>query len=114
MLAPAMQLARREAMKRRLTTEGYPAEEKQAIHKLIWAWILSDTEQIADTNREKLLEKLRPKDKEYVLERYERQKHQFIKAYIRKYANLGCSSTQRGESIHPRVKSVTNRHTPIG
>ena len=44
---------------------------------------------------------------------YQRQEGQFVHAYTRKLPNLGAHSTQRVEGLHPLVKSVTNRHTPI-
>ena len=36
------------------------------------------------------------------------------RAWVQELPNLGCKSTQRGESSHPAVKNPTNRHAPIG
>ena len=42
------------------------------------------------------------------------KEHQFVKAYTRLRPNLDCFSSQRSEGLHPVVKDVCNRHTPIG
>ena len=44
---------------------------------------------------------------------YQRQEIQFVHAYTTKLPNLGAHSTQRSEGLHPLVKNVTNRNTPI-
>ena len=102
-----------EAIKAKLTKEGYLSDLRRDLHSLVWTWIKSVTESEADSNRDILLEQLREQEKEYLLSYYERKKRQFITAYTKRYPNLGCASTQRGESMHPVIKNITNRHTPM-
>ena len=102
-----------EAIKRRLTQEGYPSEARNELVDKIWTWISSPLIKDISINREALLRLLHTKDQEYLKSFYQPSEHQFIKAYTRLLPNLGSTSSQRGESIHPQVKKVTNRYTPI-
>ena len=103
-----------EAIKKRLTKAGYPAEAKKPLASAVWTWINSPTVSDIAINRQTLCEKLHIKESDYVSTFYVRQEHQFITAHTRLLPNLGCRSTQRGESMHPIIKRVTNRHTQIG
>ncbi len=60
-----------------------------------------------------LLAKLCPKEQDYFLGYYQRQQRQFLRAYIKKLANLGVESSQMAETSHDIIKKVPNRHTPI-
>lgn len=120
-----------EAIKKRLITAGgYPKEIRRELETLIWNWIKSTTiEQLAE-NRQKLLNRLHSDEKvsrsfqfnenknsnsqqEYLVSYYKQQEPQFVVAYTRRFPNLGAISTQRVESKHTMVKSVTNRHTSM-
>ncbi len=103
-----------EAIKKRLTREGYPLHMRKPLADLVWKWIQSKTLDDLERNRGVLLDQLHQKEQNYLTNFYQRQEYQFVMAYTKQLPNLGCNSTQRGESVHPLVKSVTNRHTPIG
>ena len=109
-----------EAIKARLTREGYPVAIKNKLFlpepmggRLVWKWIHSSTKEALEVNREKLLDELRVKDQNYIREYYQRQEHQFVSCFIRLLPNLGSESTQRGEQSHNDIKAQTSRHTPI-
>ena len=101
-----------EAIKKRLTNEGYPSEVRLSLATLIWNWINSPTLQDLEARRNELLAKLRPKERDYFLGYYQRQERQFVRAYTKKLANLGVESSQMAESSHVAIKEITNRHTP--
>lgn len=109
-----------EAIKARMTREGYPAAVKNKLflpepegERLVWKWIHSPTKEALEINRGKLLDELRIKDQNYIKEYYQRQEHQFVNCFIRLLPNLGSESTQRGEQSHNDIKTQTNRHTPV-
>ena len=80
----------------------------------VWSWIKSETMSELATNRRKLLDGLRAKEQDYITSFYQPKEPQFIRAYTRLRPNLGCFSSQRSEGLHPIIKGVCNRHTPIG
>ncbi|MCJ1467534.1 hypothetical protein MMC07_006159 [Pseudocyphellaria aurata] len=102
-----------EAVKKRLITEGYPKTLRPELEDLIWKWISAPTMMELDSRRDALMEKLRPKEVEYLLNYYGPKEHQFIYAHTRLLPNLGARSSQRVESSHNMIKHITNRHTPI-
>ncbi len=103
-----------EAIKKRLTREGYPLEMRKPLADMVWRWIQSETLEDLERNRGVLLDNLHQKEQNYLISFYQRQESQFVTAHTKELPNLGCNSTQRGESNHPVVKAATNRHTPIG
>ncbi len=103
-----------EAIKKRLTREGYPLEMRKPLADMVWRWIQSETLEDLERNRGVLLDNLHQKEQNYLISFYQRQESQFVTAHTKELPNLGCNSTQRGESSHPVVKAATNRHTPIG
>lgn len=103
-----------EAIKKRLIREGYPMDVRGDLVKQVWEYIKSPTMSELAKNRQILLDGLRMKDQDYIASYYQPKEPQFVKAYTRLRPNLGCFSSQRGESLHPVVKGVCNRHTPIG
>ena len=103
-----------EAIKKRLTREGYPMDPKAELVDHVWKWIKSETMLELATNRRKILDSLRVKEQAYFISYYQPKEHQFIRAYIKLLPNLGCYSSQRSEGLHPLIKGVVNRHTPIG
>ena len=58
-------------------------------------------------------DRLEDEEKCYLEDWYKPKRHQFVRAFTRVFANLGCESSQRGESMHPAVKAFLNRHSPI-
>ena len=103
-----------EAIKKRLTREGYPLEKRKELADMVWGWIKSDTIDAVERNRGILLDNLHQKDQNYLINFYQRQESQFVTAHTKLLPNLGCHTTQRGESSHPVIKEPTNRHTPVG
>ena len=103
-----------EAIKKRLTREGYPLEKRKELANMVWTYIKSETLEDLERNRGVLMDHLHQKDQNYLAGYYQPREHQFVTVHTKKQPNLGCCATQRGESIHPVVKAVTNRHTPIG
>ena len=91
---------------RRLTCGNYPVGQKENFANMIWAYIQSPTGKAPERNRSTLLENLHQNERDYLTSFYERQELQFVTAYTRIQSNLGCSSTQRGEHMHPVVKEV--------
>ena len=55
-----------EAVKKRLTQEGYPLEARNELSNTIWAWIRSPSIEDVDINRDALLRLLHTKDQEYL------------------------------------------------
>ena len=102
-----------EAVKKQLITEGYPKTLRPELEDLIWKWISAPTMMELDNQRAALMERLCPKEAEYLLDYYGPKEHQFIYAYTRLLPNLGAKSSQRVESSHNMVKHITNRYTPI-
>jgi len=51
---------------------------------------------------------LQPNDRTYIKETWLPKESRVIYAYTRLYPNLGCHSSQRGESYHVVVEQVTN------
>ena len=78
------------------------------INNLLWTWLKSMTEKELLDNRKKLDKELFKEDRDYMVSFYGPREHQFIRAYTRRYSNLGCNSTQRGESYHSVIKSFLN------
>ena len=103
-----------EAIKKRLIREGYPMDVRKDLVDKIWRWIKSPTILELATNRQNLIDGLRAKDQDYLTSFYQPKEPQFVMAYTRLRPNLGCFSSQRSEGLHPVIKGVCNRHTPIG
>ena len=103
-----------EAIKLRLSRQGYPIKPRGELVDLVWKWIKSETLLELKANRRKLLDGLRVKEQAYLISFYQPKEPQFIRAYTKLRPNLGCYSSQRSEGLHPLIKDVCNRHTPIG
>ena len=93
-----------EAIKKRLTREGYPLEKRKELADMVWTYIKSETMEDLERNRGILMDHLHQKDQNYLVSYYQPREHQFVTAYTKEQPNLGCNSTQRGESSHPGVK----------
>ena len=102
-----------EAVKKRLTVEGYPKDIKVLLNTLIWKWIKAPTMSSLIEARSELINQLRPKEADYLVNFYRPREHQLVYAYTRLLPNLGARSTQRTEGLHPMIKNVTARHTSI-
>jgi hypothetical protein len=59
-------------------------------------------------SRSHLISLLRPEDKHYINEHWRKLEEQVIHYYIRMYASLGSTASQRGESYHPVVRKIMN------
>jgi hypothetical protein len=53
-----------------------------------------------ETNRNKLIQALESKEKEYLTGYYQPKEHSFCRAYTSRYLNLGVHSTQRNKKYH--------------
>jgi hypothetical protein len=51
---------------------------------------------------------LQPKDRIYIEETWQPKESRVVYAYTKLYPNLGCHSSQRGESYHFVMKQVTS------
>jgi hypothetical protein len=101
-------------MKRRFRKGGYTSDqidgtdEVSGLAELAWSYIKSNTFEALETNRERLIAALQPKDRIYIKETWQPKESRVVYAYTRLYPNLGCHSSQRGESYHVVMKQVTN------
>ena len=93
-----------ETIKKRLIHGGqYTNGRREEITNLVDDWIKASTDSIFEA-REKLLERLDPEDREYLISQYQPQETIFLRAYTRTYRNLGCDSTQRNAECYPITK----------
>jgi hypothetical protein len=107
-----------EAMRAKFNKAGYTTEELNGwmdgevevlgLADLSWAYIKSDTLELLETNRAKLIAALRPKERSYIMEIWLPKEHRVVFCYTKLLNNLGCNATQRSESYHPPLKAVTN------
>jgi hypothetical protein len=74
----------------------------------LWDYIESATEEKLETNRIKLIDALRPKEREYIIDTWIPKEYRVIFYYIKLLANLGCVTTQRSEAYHPPLKKIIN------
>ncbi len=72
-----------EAIKKRLTREGYPLQMRKPLVDLVWKWIQSETLDDLERNRGVLLDQLQQKEQNYLVNFYQRQEHQFVTAYTK-------------------------------
>jgi len=90
---------------------GYVAEDKTFIpglHGVAWDYIKSATDEELVENRAYLLSLLEPQDHHYIKEHWAALETRVIYVYTKLLANLGSTSSQRGESYHPVVRETTN------
>ena len=73
-----------------------------------WDYIESATEEELETNRTKLINALRPKERGYITDTWLPKEHRVIFCYTKLLPNLGCVATQRSETYHRPLKKVTN------
>ncbi len=103
-----------EAIKQQLVAAGkYPKEQRDKVIDLIWEWVKSQILNELEAHRTELLNALLPTEKEYLPTNYKPKEHQFIRAYIKMYPNLGVNSTQRSESYHAVIKRFVNWHISL-
>jgi hypothetical protein len=101
-------------MKRRFRKGGYTSDqidgtdEVSGLIELAWSYIKSNTFEALEINRERLIAALQSKDRIYIKKTWQPKESRVVYAYTRLYPNLGCHSSQRGESYHVVMKQVTN------
>lgn len=113
-----------EAMKARFRqSKGYSAQEidgyqlqdgsrAEGLTGLCWKWVKSvDTEQLR-LNETALLAALQPSEKDY-FKYWQSREQRVVYAHTRFNANMGSTSSQRGESYHPVIREVTNSQLPL-
>jgi hypothetical protein len=80
---------------------------------LIWWYIESPTLGKLELNRQHLLDRLDPADQAYINDYWVKKEDRVVRAYTRHSKNLGCFATQRVESYHRIIQSVTNSQMPL-
>src|SRR5262249_31375973 len=75
-----------------------------------WNYVFAGTVAPGDltTNRETAGEAGGPKFKDYLDKEWQPKERKTMTIYTRKYANLGATSSQMGESYHNVMKEITN------
>jgi hypothetical protein len=107
-----------EAMRAKFNKAGYTSEEidgwvdgeveVKGLTDHSWDYIESATEDELETNRTKLINALRPKERGYITDTWLPKEHRVIFCYTKLLPNLGCVATQRSETYHRPLKKVTN------
>jgi hypothetical protein len=95
-------------VKKRLAQKRYKKEERDAIMRLVWAYVKSASEQDLETNRAAMMESMKPGKKAYINVHWRPREKQVIRCYTSLFLNLNCFTTQREEGQHPMVKTVLN------
>jgi hypothetical protein len=78
------------------------------LHHFSWKYLQSETLEDLEANRETLMDLLRPHDRYYIDVHWRKVEEAVVYYYTKMYANLGSTSSQRGESYHPVVRKITN------
>jgi hypothetical protein len=65
----------------------------------------SGTFEALEINRVRLKNALQPKDRTYIEQTWQPKESRVVYAYTRLFPNLGCHSSQRGESYHYVMKA---------
>lgn len=102
-----------EAIKKRVVNIEYPKKQRKLLAAAVWHWIYCSTEKLLIERRNKMLDLLCNKKKEYLFDFYQSKKRQFVQCFIKKLSNLDVESIQRVESSYPTIKRITNRHISI-
>ena len=87
---------------------GYPHERRENVSDAAWDWVQSPDFATLQENRDRLLDLLHEADQAYFWDYWYPKESNVVTCYTRNYRNLGCSSTQRNESMHPILKAVMN------
>jgi MULE transposase domain len=75
---------------------------------LTWWYIESPTLAELELNRQNLLDRLDPDEQAYIKDCWVKKEDRVIRAYTSRSKNLSCFATQRVESYHRIIQSVTN------
>ncbi len=73
-----------------------------------WRYIQSESIEELQTNRAALIALLRPGDQWYIDQHWRSKENEVIYYFTKRYANLGSTASQRGESYHPVVREITS------
>ena len=73
-----------------------------------WRYIQSESIEELQTNRAALIALLRPGDQWYIDQHWRSKENEVIYYFIKRYANLGSTASQRGESYHLIVREITS------
>jgi hypothetical protein len=95
-------------VKKRLATQRYKKEEREAIMLLVWAYIWSASEEQLEERRSIMLAAMRPLERTYIETHWKPKEVQVIRLYTASNPNLNCFSSQREEGMHPMVKTILN------
>lgn len=80
---------------------------------LVWNYIESPTLADLELNRQALLDRLDPAERSYINDFWLKKEGRVIHAYTRRSKTLGSFSSQRVESYHRIIHSVTNGQMPL-
>ena len=97
-----------EAIIARIRKGGYTSNEMENIQDLAWEYVKSPTIDALKTNRQALIDFVKPKEQEYIDNTWRQKEYRAIVCYTRRLPNLGCTATQRLESFHNIVHQVTH------
>jgi len=73
-----------------------------------WKYVQSETLDELKVNRATLIALLRVGDRHYINDHWRALEKNVVYHYTKLYANLGSTSSQRGESYHPVVREITS------
>lgn len=103
-----------EAIKRKLiAVRRYNKDRREELVRFIWKWVESPTLALLESNREKLLAELDPRERGYITSEYQPKERAFIHVYVNTYPYLGANTTQRNEGYHPVIKACVNKTLPL-
>jgi MULE transposase domain len=108
-----------EAMKARWRKSGYTSQQidgvgdEPGLADLTWTYLKSSSFHELLTNRQRLLDALKPPEVAYILKTWVPKEDRVVAVYTRGYPNLGATSTQRGESYHPVLRQTSNAQLPL-
>jgi hypothetical protein len=97
-----------EAIIARIRKGGYTSDEMDTVKALTWTYVKSETLTDLETNRQALINFIKPKEKDYINDTWQPKEQRAIRCYTRLLRNLGCAATQRLESFHNIVHQCTH------
>lgn len=95
-------------IKKRLAEKRYTKREREEIMNSIWDYIKSPTKSALVENKAKLYAQLKDDEVTYIERNWVPRERCFLRLYTRRYANLGCNSSQRAEGLHSLLKGNLN------
>jgi hypothetical protein len=98
---------------RLIDSDKYAKERMGVLIRLIWNYALSSNETELAEQRRKLLAELHEPDRRHLQENWEPKERQFVRAYTRRYPNLGCNGTNHNVDYYAVLEESLNRQLPL-